>query len=78
MKKEFQGPNKTAGKGKGPIKGYNYKNWNKNFDEINWTKKKSPKKLPPVIQQANLDGMDHSEHSEHDEIMREIMGHYQY
>lgn len=26
----------NAGKGKGPIKGYNYKNWNSNFDEINW------------------------------------------
>lgn len=27
------------GKGKGPIKGYNLKNWFKNFSEINWHRK---------------------------------------
>ena len=29
----------SAGKGKGPIKGYNPGNWYKNFDSINWGKK---------------------------------------
>ena len=40
MKKEFKGP----GKGKGPIVGYNYKKWNANFDEINWSKNTPTKK----------------------------------
>lgn len=30
----------SAGKGKGPIKGYNYKNWNANYDEISWDNKR--------------------------------------
>jgi len=34
MKKEFKG----NGKGKRPIVGYNAKNWNANFDFINWNK----------------------------------------
>jgi hypothetical protein len=29
----------SAGKGKGPIKGYNYKNFYANYDGINWHKK---------------------------------------
>ena len=35
MKKELKGP----GKGMGPIKGYNYKNWYSNFNKISWNKK---------------------------------------
>jgi hypothetical protein len=34
--------NSGAGKGKGPIKGYNYKNWNKHFNAINWHNKWCP------------------------------------
>jgi hypothetical protein len=29
------------GKGKGPIKGYNYHNWNANFDSITWSETKT-------------------------------------
>lgn len=38
MKKEFKGP----GKGKGPIVGYNPKNWYANYGDINWHNKWCP------------------------------------
>ena len=37
MKKEYKGP----GKGMRPIIGYNAKNWNANFDNIQWPRNKS-------------------------------------
>ncbi len=46
-RKEFRGQSRN-GKGKRPMMGYNYKKWNANFDEINWSHKKKDTEHEPA------------------------------